>query len=81
MQSKRYVMRRCDKGSMDDNTVYVGQICDIALHVFGENPKGFLAQNKDPSLWKRESKCYNFKQLKQLLTVAFHKEVAFRVKV
>ena len=25
--------------------------------------------------------CYNFEQLKQLLTVAFHKEVAFRVKV
>ena len=24
--------------------------------------------------------CYNFEQLKQLLTVAFHKEVAFRVE-
>ena len=27
------------------------------------------------------SECYDFKQLKQLLTVAFQKEVAFRVKV
>ena len=56
MQSKRYVTRRCDKGGMDDNTVYVGQICDVALHVFGENPKGFLVRNKDPSLWKKEFK-------------------------
>lgn len=39
-----------------EKEVDVGHTGDELLQVFGQNPKGFFDQNKDPSLWEKESK-------------------------
>ena len=56
-------------------------VVSVVIELWCHKGAGVKGHRVDLTGVSLNGECYDFEQLKQLLTVAFHKEVAFRVKV